>query len=254
VRMKYQKYTEKYLEIIFEVTKKIIIPILNEDKKELGKSLMNSIVSGVASTSGDRKTSPKEYFIANKLFRPLIEIINTVDAIENIAIYMRSFPYKRQGISQAIYLKYHVENYLNELYLLKNRLVSYLKLIDKSYKKSKCSEQVAKIIFPLYTLVSEILEGYIKVRGVHVHQYRYSDDDFNRLSTLELLSRGEGDFGKIMQNIYDVAYKETRKIWVEKIRTDIIGIHNLLERYFKGLLTALSNNRELIFPDNIKMT
>lgn len=239
--------------MILGVAQRMIEPILENNKKELGKSLMDSILGANISPSVNPKISPKEYFIANKLFRPLSEIINTIEAIENIAIYARSFPYKRQGISQAIYLKYHIENYLNELYLLKNRLISYVKLIDKSYKRSKRYEQVAKSILPLHSLVTDILERYIKVRGAHVHQYRYSDEDFNRLSTLELLSRGEEDFSKIMQNLYNDAYRETRKIWVEKIKTDIVGIHNLLEYYFKGLLTAISKDGELIFPENIKM-
>jgi hypothetical protein len=248
VIMKYQGSTKIYFDMVLRVAQRMMEPIFEKEKKELGKSLMDSILGANVSSSVSRNISPKEYFIANKLFRPLSEIINTIEAIENIAIYARSFPYKRQGISQAIYLKYHIENYLNELYLLKNRLISYLKVIDKSYKRSKRYEQVAKSIGPLYSLVGNILEGYIKVRGTHVHQYRYSDNDFNRLSTLELLSRGEEEFSKIIKNLYNDAYRETRKIWVEKIKTDIVGIHKLLEYYFKGLLTAISKDGELIFP------
>ena len=92
---------------------------------------MDCILGINVSTPVNRKLSPNEYFIANKLFRPLKEIADTIEAIENIPIFAMTFPYKRQGISRAIYLKYHVENYLNELYLLKNRLISYLNLIDK---------------------------------------------------------------------------------------------------------------------------
>jgi hypothetical protein len=251
--MEYQGSIKKYFDMILGVAQRMMEPIFEKGRKELGNSLMDSILGANVAPSVKQKISPKDYFIANKLFRPLSEIINTIEAIENNSIYARSFPYKRQGISQAIYLKYHIENYLNELYLLKNRLISYLKLIDKSYKRSKRYKQVAESIFPLYSLVTDSLEGYIRVRGTHVHQYRYSDKDFDRLSTLELLSRGEKEISNIMQNLYNDAYRETRKVWVKKITTDIVGIHKLLEYYFKGLLAAISKDGELLLPENIRV-
>lgn len=188
--MEYGKHTSKYFEMILSVTQGIMAPMIEEVKEESQNVIMNSILGLEGPKSKERDPSPREYFIANKLFRPMSEFMYSLEAIENIAVYARSFPYKRQGISRATYLKYHAENYLNELYLLKNRLIAYLKLIGKSYKKSEISKHVAKTISPLYTVVSKTLKGYIQVRGAHVHKHRYSDDDFDRLSALELLSRG----------------------------------------------------------------
>ena len=251
--MEYGKHTFKYHEMILSVTRGIMAPMIEEDNEESQNVMMNSILGLEGPKSMERNTSPHEYFIANKLFRPMSEIIYALEAIENIAVYARSFPYKRQGISRATYLKYHVENYLNELYLLKNRLIAYLKLIGKSYKKSEISKHVAKTISPLYTVVSKTLKGYIQVRGTHVHEHRYSDDDFDRLSKLELLSRaGNKDkFGEIMTHLSNNAYSEIRKKWVGKINDDLKGVHNLFEFYFENLLLAISKDGVLIFPNNI---
>ncbi|HUX79171.1 MAG TPA: hypothetical protein VMW10_05440 [Alphaproteobacteria bacterium] len=250
--MEYGKQTTIYFEMIFGVTQGIMEPMLKKDNEESQRVMMNSILGLDGPKSMERNISPLEYFISNKLFRPMSEILSTLEAIENIAIYARSFPYKRQGVSRATYLKYHVENYLNELYLLKNRLIAYLKIIEKSYKKSDISEDVATTISPLYKVVSEALKGYIEVRGAHVHKHRYSDDEFDRLSTLELLSRGKDKFGVIMSNLYNTAYGEIRKKWVDKIKADITEVDYLLEFYFEHLLRAISKDGKLLFPNKLR--
>ncbi len=252
--MEYGKNTSKYFEMIFSVTQGIMEPMLEKDNEESQRVMMNSILGLKGPKSVNRNISPIEYFIANKLFRPMSEILSSLEAIENMAIYARSFPYKRQGVSRATYLKYHVENYLNELYLLKNRLIAYLKLIERSYKRSDISEHVTATIYPLNKVVSKVLKDYIEVRGAHVHQHRYSDDDFDRLSTLELLSRGGGKdkFGTIMTHLSDNAYSEIRKKWVKKINADLKGIHSLLELFFENLFLAISKDGALIFPNTIK--
>ncbi|MBU2617538.1 MAG: hypothetical protein KKI07_02530 [Euryarchaeota archaeon] len=251
--MEYGKNTSKYFDMIFSVTQRIMEPMLEKNNEESQRVMINSIVGLKGPKSVNRNIPPIEHFIANKLFRPLGEILFSVEAIENIAIYARSFPYKRQGVSRATYLKYHVENYLNELYLLKNRLIAYLKLIEKSYKRSDISEHVNATISPLYKVVTKDFMEYLNVRGAHVHQHRYSDDDFNRLSTLELLSRGGGKdkFGTIMTHLSDNAHSEIRKKWVKRINADLKGIHSLLEFFFENLFLSISKDGTLIFPNNI---
>jgi hypothetical protein len=251
--MTYDKHTKIYFEMIMGVFQEIMMPMLEEKTEEHQNVMMNSILGLEGPKSCDRNTSPYEKFVADKLFRPFNEIMQTIESIRNIGVYARSFPYKRQGISRATYLKYHVENYLNELYLLKNRLITYLKAIDRSYKKSDIAEHVSKTIAPLYTFVSDTLKNYIEVRGAHVHQHRYSDDDFDRLSTLELLTLGGrvDKFGTTMTHLSDRAYSEIRKKWVAKISADIKGINKLLDYYFEVLLQAISEDKNLKIPNNI---
>ena len=252
--MEYKKNYFKYYAMVIHVAQGMMEPMMEADNEESKNVIMNSILGLDVPTSLNHRISPHEFFIANKIFRPMSEIMYAIEAIENIAVYARSFPYKRQGISRIAYLKYHVENYLNELYLLKNRLIKYLKLIEKSYKKSNISEHVSHTIAPLYKVVSKTLKGYIEVRGSHVHENRYSDNDFDRLSTLELLSKGsdKNKFSETMTQLSNVAYSDIRKKWVDKINADFEGIQNLLDLYFEHLLIAISKNGDLIFPNDIK--
>ena len=209
--MKYEGHIKIFFEMVMAVTKEIAGPILNDKDDEFGKSLQSVILGGEHQSKDRMNYSPYEYFIANKLFRPLNEIACSVESIENISVYVKIFPYSRYGVSKVSCLKYHVENYLNELYILKNRLISYLKIIDRSYSKSSIAKHVSETIFPLYSIVSKGMKNHIIIRGNHVHQNRYSDPEIDRLSTLELFSLGQNEFGKIVTQIYSNSYKETRK-------------------------------------------
>src|SRR5689334_23144184 len=70
--------------------------------------------------------SPLEQFQI-KLFHGYMEIYKTVEALKNIEIYMAVFPHGRnKKIERSAYLSYHFENFLNEIYVLRNRLVAYV--------------------------------------------------------------------------------------------------------------------------------
>ncbi len=62
------------------------------------------------------------------------EIMESVDNLHNIAVYIRRFPYARLGVEKGAFLRYHVENYLNELYILQKRMEAYLTAISRMYK------------------------------------------------------------------------------------------------------------------------
>jgi hypothetical protein len=250
--MEYRENTSKFLEMVIELNKLYILPSMNDKQnKEFGEALRNSIL-GKPQKPIEHNSSPIEYFAANNLFRPLSEILSSIESIENIGIYSKSFPFKRQGISQYSYLRYHIENYLNELYLLQNRLTAYLAKIEKAYRKSEISDYVLSITIPLRTVVTNSLKTYTEARGYHVHEYRYSDNDLDWLSTLELFSKTGDDFGKIMQEFFIKAHKDVRKTWVGRINDGINGVHTLLEYFFQQLISAISKDGEILVPNNLQ--
>jgi len=106
------KLTSAYFDLVMKEVR-TTIPLENdEDRNVLGEAIMN-VVWRSGPTVINLKTTRRTKFIANKIFRPMGEILNAMWAIENIAIYVQSFPHKRQGVAPLSYLQYHVENYLN---------------------------------------------------------------------------------------------------------------------------------------------
>ena len=111
----------------------------------------------------------------------------------------------------------------------------------------------ALMIGQLCTVISSSLKSYNSVRGSHVHVARFSDEEIDRLATLELLSLGANDdFGKLMKNIFLGSYRTTRKKWADKIIKDSIEINKLLDIYFEVLTKVLFKDGNLIIPDNYK--
>lgn len=247
--------TRKYFEIVMdEMTTAMNLKEMDEEhRKEVGEAILNTALDRDGPRSASRRFNDKLLFISNKLFKPFSEIFSNLEALENIGIYVRSFPYKRQGISQVDYLKYHVENYLNEIYILKNRLIAFLTLIERAYRKCERSDQIHAILRPIYELVSTALDGYINVRGAHVHENRYSDSDFDRLGTLNLLSKsGDDEVSRLFKGLFSECYRTTRRKWVGKIRRDIRAIEQLLEIYCTALVDSVIKDGKVVFPSNVR--
>lgn len=247
-----KKYTKKYSDMIF-VQMEIAVDLKNIEKnKELGQAAFNSLFNLDGPKTVSKKPSEKSIFIANKLFKPFSEILNSIEAIENISLFIRSFPYKKQDISMVHYMKYHIENYLNELYILKNRLISYLKIVERAYRKSDNYSHIEKTLKPVYNFISSAFEGYTEIRGIHVHQNRYSDDDISRLSSLELLSRGDSKQENFLKNYFIFEYRQVRKKWMKKIKDDMHSVHDLLDHYFKQLILAIIENGKIKYPSHVR--
>lgn len=246
------KITSEYFELVMNEMSATLTLDDEEDRQKMGKAIMNEVLQSGGPTKVKRKIKRRDRFIANKIFRPLGEILNAAWAIENIAVYMRSFPYKKQGVSQLSYLQYHIENYLNELYILRARLLSYLDILKKGYRKSDNAKEVDKAIKPLYKVVENAFSGYTTLRGSHVHVERFSDEDIKRLTTLDLLSRGPDEFGKLMKSYFNASYRGTRKKWADKIAKDSKAITELFEIYFGELMKVFFKDKQLIIPINYK--
>jgi hypothetical protein len=181
------KLTSAYFELVMNEFRATMPRDDGGERAELGEAIMNTVL-GLRPTVISKKPTRKWIFVGNKIFQPMGEIFNSLWAIENIAIYVRSFPYKRRGILPLNYLQYHIENYLNEIYILKTRLISYLNTLEKAYSKTKQGRIVAKKLKPLRLLVDTAFKAYTEKRGSHVHVSRFKDEDIDRLSTLQVLS------------------------------------------------------------------
>lgn len=245
------KLTSAYFELVIKEARAIMPIECCGERDELGEAIMN-VVLGSGPTVISKRPTRKGTFVTNKIFRPMGEILDALWAIENIAIYVRAFPYKKQGISPLSYLQYHIENYLNEIYILKTRLISYLNTLEKAYSKTKQGRVTANKLKPLHLAVATAFKTYVEVRGSHVHASRFKDKDIERLATLHLLSISGDDFGRLMKDMFLSSYRTTRKKWAEKIEKDSTAIHKLLEFYFGELTKMLFQDSHLVIPDNYK--
>ncbi|MEZ4087128.1 MAG: hypothetical protein R3B71_02195 [Candidatus Gracilibacteria bacterium] len=129
------------------------------------------------------------------------------------------------------------------------RLLTYLKVIRRAYKKSSRSEKIKDVTEHLEGFVKDMFRGYNYVRGSHVHQLRYSDPDLDRLSLFDTLTNSENeDFVHLMEFGYKLAFRDIRKKWKKRIEKDSMDLLKGLDIYFDSLYKLLTKKGEFIFP------
>ncbi len=250
----YSGYIKDYFELIFSYVKPITENAFDSPdfESKFQGAITSTLLGTIPSAGQSSQHNAKDLFIANKLFRPFSEIADSYECLTSISAYISSFPIRNRKISRVSYLRYHIENYLSEMYILRERLDSFLSILDRSYRRSKEYPRIHIATETMRPIVNKAFESYVRVRGSHVHENRYYDEDITGLSTLELLTKGpDADFTKKINRIYRLAYKRIRNKWKTKITEDLVQIHALLNAFFEASLKTLSVNRELLFPGNL---
>ena len=241
--------TKLYANVIFKLAQNSISSTDKKEEEELAKILGNVIFDRDGPRALVNVKFNREDKLIVKLFRPFSEIDSSYESIQHISIYVGVFPFQKKGISRYSYLRYNIENYLNELYILEQRLLAYLKIIERIYKKSKIKSQVNSTTKQLRIIVTKSFDGYVRARGSHIHCNRYSDKDIDRLSMFDTLSKSQDkQFVRNLELLHKIAYKDIRKKWKKRILDDIKSIHKLNEMYFGSIHKIIVKNGVLINP------
>lgn len=150
------------------------------------------------------------------IFKGFTEIGDSLDAIALIEELLRTPPPRRKAVRKDHYIKLLVGSYLQEMYILEQRMSAYGKKISRLYGVRSLPEQVQKIVYVP-------MENLINLRGAHVHQNRFSDENLDRVGMFALFESVGHKFGEHLLDHYHLAQiswakqveknnKETRKI------------------------------------------
>lgn len=239
---------EKFISAVMDET----LPIIEERMKD--KEFVELLRNIIFNETGSRQItsqSPKEKSI-RIIVSGFIEIDATFQVLKDIPFYMNHFPPKHNSTSKIRFLNYHIGNYLNESYILRERLVSYQKAITRMYKKDHRLEEMKKSVANLELLVSGF-DGIVKTRGKHVHQERYDDVDFKRLNFYELVTRENSDdrFESVIARLLPLALREYRMKWVKTISNNNDKVKEILDKYFDILYDVVfDKNGNWIDPNS----
>jgi hypothetical protein len=184
---------EKFISAVMEETKPIIEEIINDRKnlEAMEEVMKNVILDRPGAKYMGLTPSPKEESFL-KILSGFSEIETAFQVLKDIPFYIKRFPSKHPSISKKRFLNYHIGNYLNENYILRERLVSYQKVITRMYKNHSRLTEMRKHVKKLEILVSGF-DRIVTIRGKHVHQERYDDEDLKRLNVYELMTQEKND-------------------------------------------------------------
>lgn len=181
---------------------------------------------------------PDKNFTA--VFYGFTDISATLDALKLTETLIGLSPPRSSKVNKDDYLKFLVGAYLQEVYILEQRLTAYGKKMSRLYKSNGLPEKVKKVVY-------EPLEKIITIRGSHVHQERYTDDDLNTVSTYVLFSR----FKEAYVEDVHFEYAQARRKWKRQIEENNRATASIVDQYFDLLFEHMCQQGKLV-PPSIK--
>ena len=132
---------------------------------------------------------------------------------------------KNKKVSKLNYLQYHYENYLNEMFIYRERINSLLDYIIKICQKAKKTKEKEKVQ-ELRKRFNKALENIINVRGSHVHIKRYSSNKLEQLYTLDSVSENF----EFIRYYRDSELKNLKSIFLKEMKENIETLENFIEK------------------------
>jgi hypothetical protein len=124
-------------------------------------------------------------------FQDGAEIDSSRRRLDQALAYLSHCPPSRglrfHGLSEADWLRYHIEVYLQEIYILFERLKHLLRGVEKVAVRGLDREGLGSIK-KLRKALDGTLSAFVAARGSHVHERRFQDDELKNLDTLVLLT------------------------------------------------------------------
>ena len=182
------------------------------------------------------------------LFEGFTEIFTVIDTLKLIVTFIKTEPPENSEINYSNYLNYHIHNYFQEMYILKERIKTYATKVYRKYQKvtnidliDRTKETIIRVTDSLNTITGD--RG---IRNIHVHEKKYTDDNLNWLSsTTFLVKNNHIEYTSIQSEIYI----ETRNKWIETIENNNKFLMDMLDNYFKVLTEIIYKDKEVINPN-----
>jgi hypothetical protein len=239
---------DKYKENLLSVADNKLLNISKskEDNKKFKEAIIIDILSLEESRKDKKDFLPHDFFYSS-LFNGFDEIIITFERLQDLESYIYHFPKTKASLAKINYLCFLIENHLNEIYILKERLVVYYKKIQDFYKGDCRHTSVKNKCQQLIDTVEDSFKNIKYYRHSHIHRFRYSDRDIKRLGTLSLHEEYLNELKKrspthIIPN-FKTEYRKVRNKWKKIFKKNNKDIKIVLNDCFKEINT-------IIFPED----
>jgi hypothetical protein len=184
----------------------------------------------------------------------LAEIETTLDTMRDIEFYMGQFPYSGAKVAKHRHLMFHTQAFLNELYILQQRLLRILAFIERNHRGDARLDHIKDVSLVLRNFVTESMKKGVAIRGRHVHEWRLSDNDHDRLIGMSLYTKmPHGGIQRAFKAYYDSEYKRIRRSRREWVASGIGVSQELVDAYFDELFKLVFDGKgTLVYPSRLK--
>jgi hypothetical protein len=180
-------------------------------------------------------------------FWEVVEIHATLDRLDQILTYLSHYPGNKafRGRSEADWLRYHIEFYLQEIYVLRERLRRFLKKVEKAAVDARDKSGVSATRV-LKTGVELSLKNVVFIRAGHVHHYRFDDEELKKLDGIVLITNIR-QFG-VFRPLRELQYQKTMVKFRQQLRRNNREIRKLCVRVFEDTTKILVRNEPSGLP------
>jgi hypothetical protein len=190
--------------------------------------------------------SELERNLFDDVFRRFSEINETLENLDLCLTFIKSPMPRRKGIKPDRALAYHLTFYIQEIYILSERLEAYAKIIYRIKKRRTKSDNGDSRYSVQIDALRESLGNIIKIRGAHVHHRSFVDKDLDRLSTLSLISTFEPDFVDDLR----FEYRYVRDIWVRRLEQNGATLKVQIDEFFDFIYRELTEGSSPVLPNS----
>ena len=196
-----------------------------------------------ASKRGERLERPEDSAFT-AVYYGFTEIVNTFEALNLSELLLSLAPPRSRRIVKDEYLKYLVSAYLQDVYILKERLNSYATKVSRLYVRDKEAKAIMASLVPSFTTIAASFDGISSTRGAHVHAQRYSDKELDMLAQISLVNR----LSKKSEFDLHEGYKLVRAKWHSTVKSNNLITRQILDHYCDSLFEVVTKYGKLVLP------
>ena len=126
------------------------------------KDALANHIFGSKSRTKTKFSPTKDETHFRRVFSGFTEINSCVERLRDIQVYVGSFPYRSQKLSRVRFLRYQIESYFHEVYILKERLIAYLTTIGRLFRRDLRHSDILQVTRPMFSDVSLTLKDISK--------------------------------------------------------------------------------------------
>jgi hypothetical protein len=238
----YEKYRRW---LLAAVATHLPLPKVGPEAQDVGQALTNLAfdLPGPRSINGPVPESTKHLGL---LFHGYHEIYQSASALDDLIVYLARFPFGQTSVTRSRYLQFVIEGYFHENYILRERLCSHTKQIERAWRYDAKHSVVKTACGELREQVENRFKVLTERRGAFVHKQRFKDTGLAALSTLEMFLSVDA---KAWEGQYMDRFRSVRKQWLSTMRTHRNGLAPMLDGYFDLLCKiGFSDSGALLFP------
>jgi hypothetical protein len=197
----------------------------------------------------ERPLRREEAYI-QRLYKAATEVLESFAALRHAEIYLSRFPFAEDGVRSSAYIRYHLGSFMNELYILQERMDAFCTRMGREFRKDKRVRNLDDRIAYSRAETMRLFSPATEMRGGHVHKERYDDEELSQLAIWEMLAEVEPEQFVTPRDKCVEAVRLSNFEFVQRVNAGISDRLDQFFAYFEGLV--FHDDGRLRFPSNIR--